>query len=242
MFSFLSVVVGGESNGDKIIGDVKIISNQTEYKPLTHWVSGTSDGLVADGFYLGPEYATGKVNNSISRNLSWDISELATVFYSDDFQLLVEGDFFTWGSYSLFKNEYEVKILDEPVLGSYEEYKYKAIKEKSTSFDEIKNILKGVDDGEYILELFLLWSNQDENTENLKSSQIQYFFKIVVGSGETDAMTTTVITETISDSTTIGQFMAFGNVNDVNPPTGVVLGMIPVVLAGIAAWASQKKR
>jgi predicted small lipoprotein YifL len=145
------------------VGTVTIISNQNEYKPLEHWNHGFSDGMFASGWYLHPEHVTGVSTDEFYLSLIEGV--LPDVIYSDDFQIIVEGNDLRSISYILYKNDFE--YFDHEERFEYEKLltgKY---------LDDINAFLHNTDDGEYILNIDIWWGNDDAE------SSYQYIFKII---------------------------------------------------------------
>ena len=81
------------------VGAVKIVSNQTEYEPLSNWVSGLEGGIFADGAGLIFE------NGELIDPLGNATGELPTVRYADDFRVVIDGESAGMPRYVLFDGQ-----------------------------------------------------------------------------------------------------------------------------------------
>ena len=80
------------------VGNVKAISNQTEYRPLINWINGLSEGISADG--EGMSIKDGELVASLGNATG----ELPNVVYSDDFRVVIDGESAGEPHYTLYNN------------------------------------------------------------------------------------------------------------------------------------------
>jgi len=95
---------GGKGSREPLpysVGTVKIISNQTEYEPLSNWVNGLSEGMFADGD--GLIFKNGELIDPLGNSTG----ELPTVRYADDFKIAIDGESAGKPRYVLFDDKGE---------------------------------------------------------------------------------------------------------------------------------------
>jgi len=80
------------------VGNVKAISNHTEYRPLTNWIYGLSEGISADGEGMSI------IDGALVASLGNATGELPYVVYSDDFRVVIDGESAGEPRYTLYNN------------------------------------------------------------------------------------------------------------------------------------------
>ena len=165
------------------VGDVYIISNGEKHIPVSNVSSGSGDGLAWRGAFMLPEHVFGFVEFNVS-------VETPTVFYADDFELIVDSEhlrdsipimsYYRNGVWGLFSTEYE--ILTNAMGWEYYEFELLGYSDDTrdlSDFSELYTLLQDIDDGEYVLMLHVGWASG--NTLQSRHVNMQYGFRIIVG-------------------------------------------------------------
>jgi hypothetical protein len=158
------------------VGEVKIISDGSEYEPLTNWVYGLSyrisGSVTTGGMQLRPEHLSSEILMASMTNVS---GELPVIRISEDFAIeITYGEYISASRYILYNSEYEI-LHDSDVFeipgdlpSNNENYK---------NYENYEND-GSENDGGYILCIELTWSNKD-TVKFREYSGYQYFFKLI---------------------------------------------------------------
>ena len=128
-----------------VIGEVRIMSNGVEHEPHEHFLHGV---ILREGGFL----SGGGLPFSLE-----EVSELLTeIEYTDDFQVIIDGDDARSVGFSLYDDNFDVIYTNNDSFLSPDET------------------------GVYILYVDVVWSNLDDDSEPREFTMIRYIFKIRV--------------------------------------------------------------
>jgi len=188
----LDIVVQAVRIDYPYVGNVRVISNKTEYTPLENWHHGYSPELNMSGRPLSLHEVMRVVDSSK------DVKSLPTVHYFDDFKLSVDSsflkngvlsEFHRSGQWNLYLNEYKTvvnqwgtEVVEYTKLGGSEYIDNSW--DNFSDFGKLYSLLEKAEDGVYILELDMWWHSKPQSSSGFvggSGSAMQYFFKIIVG-------------------------------------------------------------
>jgi hypothetical protein len=138
-----------------LIGTVRIMANGVEYEPFENISGMVSDGRV--------RCFTGLQHDEIAKQGLAPVVE-----YSDDFCVIVDGEFAHSWTYNIFSEDFEW------------------IRGTDTSRPEEEFIMP-VQDGVYYFAVFVTWQDGDVTSQNFRQYSAGYYIKLVIGDVSTGA-------------------------------------------------------
>jgi len=184
-FAAMDIIAQISEVGYSYTGNVRIISNQTEYKPFENWNHGYGGGMSASGSAMRPEHVLGLADGYSEYNTRGQI--LPDVIYADDFELIIDTelirngvfifDYKREGSFTLYKNEYTVETIPPEYDWDIPRDVYTFTKVTEGDIDNPDKLyerLSALESGEYILRIGIWWHGEDAG------SSLDYHFKIIV--------------------------------------------------------------